>query len=408
MSFINLKVNENVFIDNSIVNYEYHTHQPYTATTYNLNDEIRIPIQTQDLYTLPSESYIYIEGQVVKKSDGKGGDTLVSLNNGIAFLFEEIRYELGGTVIDQIRNPGITSTLKSYVSYTKDQYRKLQNAGFCFDERPKILNKTGHFSVCVPLKCLLGFAEDFQKIIMNVRQELVLIRSNTDVHSFVNTSSVGKDEPKVIIEKIAWRMPHVNVSDVEKLRLLKYLETNKDLTIAFRTWELQYLPTVPENTQNTWTVKSSSYIEKPRMIIFALQTNRKNTLNRDTSLFDSCSLRNVKVYLNAETYPYDNLNIDWEKNHWSVLYEMYAQFQKSYYYKSDGDPLLSPSDFKHSAPIVVIDCSHQNENLKSGNIDLRIEFETSNPIPEKTAAFCIILHDRTVKYNPLSGSVKIY
>ena len=58
--------------------YQYHTYQPYIASFRN-NDEIRIPVQSQDLYTVPGESYIYIEGRMtykptipVPKADGTG------------------------------------------------------------------------------------------------------------------------------------------------------------------------------------------------------------------------------------------------------------------------------------------------------------------------------------------------
>ncbi|KAK9744509.1 hypothetical protein QE152_g7666 [Popillia japonica] len=111
MSFNNLKVNDSVYVDNSITNYEFHTYQPYAATTFNNNDEIRIPIQTSNIYTLPSDSYIYIEGRLLK-ADDIVTSSLTFVNNGLAFLFEEIRYELAGTVIVRNKNPGITSTLK--------------------------------------------------------------------------------------------------------------------------------------------------------------------------------------------------------------------------------------------------------------------------------------------------------
>ncbi|KAK9680973.1 hypothetical protein QE152_g38686 [Popillia japonica] len=51
------------------------------------------------------------------KDDDTVSSSLTFVNNGLALLFEEIRYELAGTVIDRNKNPGITSTLKSYVSF---------------------------------------------------------------------------------------------------------------------------------------------------------------------------------------------------------------------------------------------------------------------------------------------------
>lgn len=410
MSFSNLRVGEGVLSDNSIVNFEYHTHQPYAATSFNNNDEIRIPIQTQDVYTLPSQSYLYIEGRLLK-DDGKTiSKDLHFVNNGITFLFEEIRYELAGTAIDRTRNPGITTTLKTFASYTANQCIRLENAGWNTTELPKITNKNGYFSVCIPLSMLLGFAEDFPKIIMNVRQELVLIRSNTDLNCIINVPVTGTDKPKIEINKIMWKMPHVVVADIEKLRLMKYID--RDLEVAFRSWELQELPLVQASTRHTWTVKTTSQLEKPRFVIFALQTDRKNSASKQISEFDDCNLTNVKLYLNSDVYPYDNMNLNFEKNQWAILYEMYAQFQKSYYFKNGNDggaePCLSPSNFKHFGPFVIIDCSHQSETVKTGAVDIRLEFETSQNVPDKTTAYCLILHDRLIKYNPLTSVVKIF
>lgn len=85
---------------------------------------------------------------------------------------------------------------------------------------------------------------------------------------------------------------------------------------------------------------------------------------------------------------------------------MYARFQHSYYDK-ETRPLLSPKEFLTFAPLSVIDCSRQNETLSTGSVDVRLESETKENIPANTTAYCLILHDRIVKYNPLSGAVKI-
>ncbi|KAL6254799.1 hypothetical protein P5V15_014134 [Pogonomyrmex californicus] len=49
---------------------------------------------------------------------------------------------------------------------------------------------------------------------------------------------------------------------------------------------------------------------------------------RTPSRFDDCNLTNVKLYLNSECYPYDDMNLNFDKNRWFVLYETYAQFCK--------------------------------------------------------------------------------
>lgn len=55
-----LQVEKPVRRQDDIVSHQYHTYAPYT-TTFNSNDEIRITIQSQDLYIQPSESYLLID-----------------------------------------------------------------------------------------------------------------------------------------------------------------------------------------------------------------------------------------------------------------------------------------------------------------------------------------------------------
>lgn len=397
-----LDVSDKVVFDNSIVNAEKHSHLPYGSNSYKNNDEIRIRIEHQDVYTLPSESYIYLEGKL-KKKDGTVSKTAKFANNGFAFLFEEIRYEIGGKVIDRTRNVGITTTMKNYVSLTPNTSTQLYNAGWKIDTFPVSDEATGSFNVCVPLKYLLGFAEDFNRILLNVRQELVLIRSNSDLNAVYSTDP--EEEIKVEIEKIVWKVPHINVDDAERLNLINFVSSGAELDIPFRSWELHEFPLLQKTQQHTWTVKSTSQLEKPRYIIFGFQTDKKNSVHKNCTTFNHCNLTNFKLFLNSEIYPYENLNLNFKKSQYSTLYEMYANFQKSYYEK-EAAPLLDPTEFKDNAPLVVIDCSRQNEILNVGSVDIRLEFETNENIPDKTSAFCLILHDRIIKYVPLTGTIR--
>ena len=63
----NLNWNENLDIDESIKRLEFREYEPQTGTNLNLSSDIRISIQNQDDFLLPSRSYIYIEGSLLKK-----------------------------------------------------------------------------------------------------------------------------------------------------------------------------------------------------------------------------------------------------------------------------------------------------------------------------------------------------
>ncbi|XP_031332746.1 uncharacterized protein LOC116178361 [Photinus pyralis] len=395
-----LDVNEKVLVDNSIINYEYHTHQPYT-TRFGNNDEIRIPIQ-EDMCTLPSESHLYIEGRLLRQ-DGTASLNAKFVNNGVAFLFSEIRYEINGIVVDSITKAGLSSTMKALVSLTPSDNTRYQNCGWFPTSTSTITNPTGHFNICIPLKLLLGFAEDYRKVILNIRQELVLIRSNADDDAVIST--VADEALKVDIEKIHWKVPHIIPALAEELALTKYIDKNSETQIAFRSWETHLYPALPQTDKHTWAIKTTTSLETPRYIIIGFQTNRDGQVSKDMSQFDHCDIKNVRVFLNTERYPYDNLNINYGNNRYATLYDMYAKFQSSYY-GTENRPVLNRKEFKEIAPLIVVDCSNQKEGLNSKSVVLRIEFETNANIPKDTIAYCLILHDRLFTYNALTKAVR--
>jgi hypothetical protein len=183
-------LNESPLFDTTIAYAEKRTHPPYASSSFNSNDEIRIPIQQQDIYTLPWYSSSLVQGKVQVRNDT---NVLVEspdvrfVNMGILFLFNEIRLKVTGDVVDRVKNPGIMSVMKGYVTYNMGQSKALQNGGWFPKPRSTLIDNdkaTGLFDAIIPLRTILGLCEDFKKVVLNSRQELVLIRSNTDNNAF--------------------------------------------------------------------------------------------------------------------------------------------------------------------------------------------------------------------------------
>ena len=53
-----LKFTDSPIIDESIEEYEYHEYEPITGTSLNNGDDIRISIESQDVFAHHSESYL--------------------------------------------------------------------------------------------------------------------------------------------------------------------------------------------------------------------------------------------------------------------------------------------------------------------------------------------------------------
>jgi hypothetical protein len=415
-----LDIGADLSFESRITGIENRTHEAYVGTKFDNNDEIRITIQNQDAYTLPSESFIYIEGKLLD-TDGRPVPRTRFTTNAFAHLISECRYLLNGVEIDQTRNVGITTTMKGLASFSPNEARHLDNAGWEPSDEHIPVHTDGSFTAILPLRILMGFFEDYKKILMNCKQELVLVRSQNDLNCIVSlpaiplvpavpggaalVPAVPLDRVKITITKLNWRMPYVDVSDATRLKLLRHLQEDKPIELGFRSWQACEKPLNTNTNKIEWQVQTTTHMERPRYVLLALQTNKRNVATADIFGFNHCRIRNVKLYLNENSYPYDNLNLNMTSRNAALLWEMYCKFRKSYYGKEPA-PLIKQTTFISDLLLTIIDCSKQNEAVKSGAVDVRIEIEADVAFPANTTAFCVLLHDRIVDYTPLTNVVR--
>ena len=158
-----LNITDEPIFDDRIVKFEIHTYNPYANTTFEHSD--KIPIQQQDLYTLPCDSFLYIEGKLMMKKKNDEISTTLG-NNCVAFIFHEIWYELNGVEIDRNRNVGIINIIKN-ASMTYDKVLIALNAGWNF----KSDTEEGYFNFCR----IICFCEDYKRVVINALHEMILL-----------------------------------------------------------------------------------------------------------------------------------------------------------------------------------------------------------------------------------------
>ena len=91
-----LKFTDSPIIDESIEEHEYHEYEPITGTSLNNGGDIRIGIESQDIFMHPSESYLIFEGRLTM-ADGTlyvNADEVALTNNAIMHIFSRIEYHL--------------------------------------------------------------------------------------------------------------------------------------------------------------------------------------------------------------------------------------------------------------------------------------------------------------------------
>ena len=119
-----LRITDPILKDDSIDKYEEIAYEPVAGTNLNApGQDIRLTIETQDIFTHPSESYLIVEGDLLRDDNGNRypHDALITLtNNGIMHLFKRIRYDLSGQEIENIMNVGQATTMLGLLKYPDD------------------------------------------------------------------------------------------------------------------------------------------------------------------------------------------------------------------------------------------------------------------------------------------------
>lgn len=409
-----LKIDEDIITDESIEKYEYHEYTPVSGTSnLNYGNEIRLVVETQDLFTHPSESYLVVEGSLTKQNGSRyaDADLITLVNNGIMHLFQSIKYELSGQEIEKVNYPGQATTMLGLLKYPSD-FSESQGMNLCwtkdtidlnygFELRHQILIKypdpKGTFSFRIPLKHIFGFAEDYNKIIYGFKHQLTLYRKSDDNDAIVKNADAAAG--KIILDKLTWFLPHVLPADIEKMRLYKIIESKKKLDVGFRMRQCDSI-SIPRSTQFDWRLSVKSSPEKPRWIIIAFQTDKSSDQSKNPSTFDNLDLRNIHVTLNSRRYPDVDYNLSFPKQQFSRAYGDAADFRSKFYRMDEliSNPNIRPSEYKALFPLFVFDVSKQSERLKHSVIDILVKATFNKNVPANTEAYAVVISDKILTF----------
>ena len=420
-----LQITEDIPVDDSIYDYEYKEYNPIAGKTGDLNrGSIVIVIEAQDIYTHPAESFLIVEGKLVKNDDGSVYDvnTLISLiNNGIMYLFSDVRYHLASHEIEVLQNPGHATTILGMLKFP-DDFSKSQGLNQCWIKdtgegntvidgnnpndgfklrRNYIINmpaSRGNFCFKIPLKHFLGFCEDYKKVIYGMQQRLTLTRTG-DNDAILRAN--GVDKGKVDIERIKWFMPHVIPSDAYRLQLDKIIEKKEKIPVGYRM--LQCDNTSITGTNFTWRLGVKSSPDIPRFIIVGFQIGRNNNQEQNPARFDNCDIGNIYITLNAKRYPDTDYDIKFDENRFCRIYGDSSTFRKKFYNMDElvSNHNINPVDYKNLYPIFVFDVTKQSEKLKTSVSDIHVKMRfNTNPAldnagnPRNVMAYAVIISDR--------------
>ena len=382
-----LRITDPILKDDSIDKYEDIAYEPIAGTNLNSpGQDIRLSIETQDIFTHPSESYLIIEGKLIK-ADGTPYDpaNLVTLtNNGIMHLFKRIRYDLSGQDIENIMNVGQATTMLGLLKYPDDFSKSKglnqlwykdttniannDNTGFkvrrsyIFGDPPNVvIDPVGTFSFRIPLKHIFGFCEDYDKIVYGLKHNLTLTRNNDNDTIFKSgAQNAGQDtyaDGQVKLRKITWFMPHVMPADEDKMKLYKIIERKEKIPVGYRM--IQCDSAIVTGRDFSWRLAVKSSPEVPRFIIVGFQTNKSGNQKQNPSLFDNLNVGNIYVMLNSMRYPTADYDINFGSQVYSRPYGDVADFRSKFFNMDEliSSPNINPSDYRTLYPLFLFDVS---------------------------------------------------
>ena len=433
-----LQITEDIPVDDSIYEYEYKEYNPIAGKAGDLNrGSIVIVIEAQDIYTQPSESFLIVEGELIKSDINNivryaNEDFATLINNGIMYLFSDVRYHLASHEIEVLQNPGHATTMLGMLKYP-DDFTKSQglnqlwlpdtfiddnnlvadnNGNFTGKNKGieirqnyiiKSPNDKGKFSFKIPLKHFLGFCEDYKKVIYGMQQRLTLTRTGDNNAIFLlkrdgvnaQAAKIQADQGRVNIKNIRWFMPHIIPSDAYRLQLDKIIERKEKIPVGYRMLQCDNTP-VPNNPAFTWRLGVKSSPDIPRFIIVGFQRDKNNQQDKNPALFDHCNVRNIYVTLNAKRYPDTDYENSFTNNQYSRIYGDAALFRKKFYNMDElvSNSGIDPISYKDLFPLFLFDVSKQSEKLKTSVSDIHIKASFDGGPGNNVIAYAVIISDR--------------
>ena len=410
-----LNFTEEIIVDEDIERFEFHEYEPVNKNLDTFG-EIRINIEQQDLFTLPSEAYILVEGRLLK-ADGTSytdTDAITLVNNGIMHLFSQISYQLSNQDVETIYEPGQATTMIGYLKYpvefqlgegmnqlwnrdTADSTDAAVNTGFRNRQDYIIKQSTdkGTFSFCIPLNHIFGFADDYNKVLYGFKHTLTLVRK-ADNDAIIKASGVTAG--KVNLTKLSLFMPHVTPSVAASNTLYKVIESKVDVPLSFRSRQCD-TSVVPISNTFSWRLSARTANERPRYVIVGFQTAKDGDQEKNPSVFNHCNLKSMYVTLNSERYPAVDYDLDFNNNKFSRAFRDAAKLDNRLYGVSDiiAQPNLTALNYKYICPLFVFDVSKQAERLKSTVLDVQIKATFNANVPAGTKAFAVVLSDKLLR-----------
>ena len=225
------------------------------------------------------------------------------------------------------------------------------------------------------------------------------------------TAPVVPDAGKVVIESFTIRIPSVEYQEMYKIQLineLTKLSQGNEYKLNFKSWQC-----IDETNLNGKTFKkniASTYrnIHNPLFAIVAFQTGGIENQLKRASVFNHCDVKNIWLEIDGQRYPQESLNLDWENNKFSLVYDMYTSYKKTFHRTHQELPLmyLSPDNFKKSRAMYVLDLTRQPDNVSGNRNNIILNIEFNKDVPANTICYTCLVSSSEFTYDIVQNTIR--
>lgn len=398
-----LNLHERPMEDNSIKSIEYYETKISGAGEEN---NPRFHIEHNDQWVLPCEAWLQIQGEIVKAADGSvygDNDNVAFVNNGPLCLFDSAIYKINNETVETVNKPGMATFITSLVDYSHDHIMNMgeqlmiakdiklnntdaTNTGFTDRKQYK------KFDVRIPLSHIFGFARDVKKVMYGMTHTLELARGTNDNDAIFRKGDV--DAAKVKLTGLSLWMPRVIPSENSIAKLYNFISKKGVMNTPFK--QIKYFENNYDNsTDFTWNITQLSKATRPRNVFVTFQLkDKENDQEKNNAIFDTCSVKNISLVVNGNTYPRFPYSINFASK---IVGRPFGDLlnYRGIDQRADTGMLITKSDFLTRYPVYHFNLERLQESLNDSISSITLNAELN--AGAKYKVYVVIMADKELQ-----------
>ena len=375
--------------DKDIERAEYKNFYPTSTSNLNkANQRTSFQVESGDRFVGLKWKFL-VKGELTKNTgEAYPAKTAVKLvNNFFPHLFSSADVKLNGKSICRCENVGTTSSMKQYITYTKDDNSYAEGSGLV-----SYFQGGGKFHILINLADFgLGFFEDITTPLCNVLIELGLVRNSDNDAILLSTTKKADGsltdlptEGKITITDICIKVPFHEYSINSKIQIIKHLNESGGYELKFKDWQCIQQKNVSGSSSRFDLTNMYNNSAAPMCIVVGLQRDKLNDQTKDPSLFHHSNIKNIYVKINDRSYPDELTDLDFKTGDCMQAFDMFKHFRQVFY--GDSSNFITVSEFINERPLFVIDTSRQPLNISSGPNNIILHIDYNEPIAASTTS----------------------